>query len=119
VVPPVLEAFVGRPRVTVGLVGLAMDPRLETGTEEVDEDAAAGGRRAVAGGGMLTLFSSVSSCSSMMADQRVELVGIPATDEAAAAAAVGLVEACLCFLAGVDGALDVDCCTIAAAAEVD
>jgi hypothetical protein len=106
----VLEAFVGRPRATVGLVGLAMDPRLETGTEEVDEAA---GRRAVAGGGMLTLFSSVSSCSSMMADQRVELVGIPATDEAAAAA-VGLVEAYLCFLAGVDGAVDVDCCTDAA-----
>jgi hypothetical protein len=114
VVPPVLEVFVGRPRVTVGLVGLAMDPRLETGTEEVDE---AVGPRAVAGGGMLTLFSSVLSCSSMMADQRVELVGIP-TIAAAAAAAVGLVEACLCFLAGVDGALDVDCCTVAAA-EVD
>jgi hypothetical protein len=114
-VPPVLEAFVGRPRVTVGLVGLAMDPRLETGTGEVDEAA---GRRAVAGGGMLTLFSSVSSCSSMMADQRVELAGIPATDEVAAAAAVGLVEACLCFLAGVDGALDLNCCTVAAT-EVD
>jgi hypothetical protein len=101
----VLEVFVGRPRVTAALVGLAMDPRLETGTEEVDEAAE---RRAVAGGGMLTLFSSVSSCSSMMADHRVELVGIPATDEVAAVAAVGLVEACLCFLAGVNGALDVD-----------
>jgi hypothetical protein len=66
---------------------------------------------------MLTLFSSVSSCSSMMADQRAELVGIPATEEAATAA-VGLVEACLCFLAGIDGALDVDCCTVAAT-EVD
>jgi hypothetical protein len=110
----VLEVFVGRPRVTAGLVGLAMDPTLETGTEEVDEAA---GRRAVAGGGMLTLFSSVSPCSSMMADQRVELVGIPATDEAAAAV-FDLVEACLCFLAGVDGAPEVDCCTDAAT-EVD